>query len=205
MPRSINLLLALIFTSFIVAAQEPDGVAQQRQSLFMQRASLKRQMGEAHFNAAVGTTFYGALNPAFYMAASAPCPPLNPAIRESLIFDAARTHGLDPDLLRAVMHRESGFRPCAVSMKGALGVMQLMPSTLVQFHVRDPFDPAQSIRAGAGLLRNLLDRYDGDVKHTLAAYNAGAARIDNADPETYPDETKSYIAAIAAELGLAPR
>ena len=92
------------------------------------------------------------------------------------------------------MHRESAFHPCAVSDKGALGLMQLMPATIAQFHVSDPFDPAQSVHAGAKLVRSLLDKYQGDLRLTLAAYNAGSSRIANADPDNYPAETKNYIA-----------
>lgn len=203
MLRSTKIAVVLLLGIAPVSAQQPIGVTQQRQSIFAQRASLKRQMGEANFTAALGTTFYGTLPRPVYMWQPPPaCPPLDPDIRENLISSAARSQSVDPDLLRAVMHFESDFRPCAVSPKGALGVMQLMPATVAQFHVRDPFDPAQSVQAGAALLRNLLDRYQGNIKLTLAAYNAGAARIDNAAPETYPDETKNYIAAILAEVGI---
>ena len=174
---------------------------QQLDSLSAQRASLKRQMGETNFTAFVGVT-YGMLRPVTYFPFAA-CPPLEADIREGLIVDAARRHAIAPDLLRAVMHRESGFRPCAVSIKGALGLMQLMPATVEQFHVADPFDPAQSVHAGAALLRILLDRYQGDLRLTLAAYNAGSSRIASADPDSYPAETKSYVADILAELGIA--
>jgi soluble lytic murein transglycosylase-like protein len=174
----------------------------QRRSLFEQRASLKRQMGEAEFTAVLATTFYGTIRPLNALSAPA-CPPLEVDKREDLIAAAARKQAIEPDLLRAVMHHESGFHPCAVSVKGAVGLMQLMPATLAQFHVRDPFDPAQSVHAGAALLRNLLDKYNGDLKSALAAYNAGAARIDNVDPGTYPAETKNYIAGILADLGIA--
>jgi hypothetical protein len=172
-------------------------IDQQRRSLFAQRASLKRQMGENNFSAFLGTTFYGTTH-----GVSFACPPLQIEKREDLIFDAARAQAIEPGLLRAVMHRESGFHPCAVSVKGALGLMQLMPDTLAQFHVTNAFDPVQSVHAGAALLRTLLDKYQGDLRLTLAAYNAGAARVDSTSPDRYPAETKNYIADILAELGI---
>lgn len=174
-------------------------IEQQRQSLFVQRASLKRQMGDSNFTSFLGVTFYGMAPRPLYFAA---CPQLDIGKREELISEAARRQSIEPDLLRAVMHQESGFRPCAVSMQGAMGLMQLMPATITRFRVRDPFDPAQSIYAGAALLRNLLDNYRGNITLALAAYNAGSARIDNAKPETYPAETKGYIVNIMKELGI---
>lgn len=215
MTRSIRAekLLPFIFILGSTAAQAQQAadhnssvtaaLTQQRQSLFAQRASLKRQMGNANFTAFLGTTFYGS-RAANYLPVSFTCPPLDFDKREDLILEAARDQAIEPALVRAVMHHESAFHPCAVSIKGAVGLMQLMPATLAQFHVRDPFDPVQSVRAGAALLRSLLDRYQGDLKLTLAAYNAGSARIENADPETYPAETKSYVADILAELGIEP-
>lgn len=203
-------LVSLVLASSVVSAQQIGNPAtniysaldQQRRSLFEQRASLKRQMGDAGFAAALATTFYGTVRPLNTLNAPA-CPPLQTDEREDLIAAAARREAIEPSLLRAVMHRESGFRPCAVSVKGALGLMQLMPATLAEFHVSNPFDPAQSVHAGAALLRNLLEKYAGDLKLTLAAYNAGSSRIDNTDPDNYPAETKSYIADILAELGIA--
>ena len=173
---------------------------QQRQALLKQRGSLEQQVGRATLRSFLGTTLYGL--PPTVQASVMPlsCPRLEEIKREELIDSAARSNSLDPDLLRAVMHRESNFRPCATSPKGALGLMQLMPATIAQFHVADPFDPVESAQAGAALLRNLLDRYQGDLKTTLAAYNAGAARIEHLDEDSYPAETKGYIDAILTEL-----
>ncbi len=205
-PRNAAVAVVLIAVSSTARAQQPGNVAfsaqaaieQQRKSLLEQRASLKRQMGESNFASLLGVTFYGmAPRPAYF----APCPPLDLEKRERLITEAARKQSIEPDLLRAVMHHESGFRACAVSVKGALGLMQLMPATIARFDVKDPFDPFQNIQAGAALLRSLIDTYHGDLKLALAAYNAGSARIDNASPDTYPLETKSYIAGILKELG----
>src|SRR4030095_14294950 len=82
------------------------------------------------------------------------------------------------DLVRAVVQVESGFNPYAVSPKGALGLMQLMPATAQQFGVRNPFDPLENVRAGVAYLRQLLDRYENDERLALAAYNAGPGAGD---------------------------
>jgi soluble lytic murein transglycosylase-like protein len=184
-----------------LTATSYSAIDQQRRSFFEQRASLKRQMGDAGFAAALATTFYGTVRPVNTLNTPT-CAALEIDKREDLITAAARKEAIGPNLIRAVMHRESGFRPCAVSAKGALGLMQLMPATLAEFHVSNPFDPAQSVHAGAALLRNLLDKYEGDLTLTLAAYNAGVSRIDNTDPGDYPAETKNYIAEILTEVGV---
>ena len=111
---------------------------------------------------------------------------------------AARATGLEEAWLRAIAHAESGFDAEAVSDKGAQGVMQLMPGTAADYGVENPFDPAQSIRAGARHLRSLLRRYRDDRTLALAAYNAGigAVRRHGGVPP-YP-ETQTYIAKVGA-------
>ncbi len=90
---------------------------------------------------------------------------------------AARAQRLDPALLDAVIGIESGYAPRAVSHRGALGLMQLMPQTAKEYGVTDPFDPRQNILAGARHLRVLLDQFNQDTALALAAYNAGAAAV----------------------------
>ena len=111
---------------------------------------------------------------------------------------AARRHGIDEALLRAVAHAESNFDERAVSPKGAMGVMQLMPAVAAELGVQDPFAAAQSIDAGARHLKALLRRYDGDVALAIAAYNAGpgaVARYDGVPPFA---ETRAYLAKVEA-------
>ena len=106
---------------------------------------------------------------------------------------AARRHGLDPELVLAVVAVESAFQPAAVSPKGAQGLMQLMPRTASSLGVGDPFDPAENLDGGARHLGSLLTLYRGDVQRALAAYNAGAgavARHGGVPP--YP-ETRDYV------------
>jgi soluble lytic murein transglycosylase-like protein len=117
-----------------------------------------------------------------------------------LVETAAERAGIDADLLYAVAQQESDFRPCAVSSKGALGVMQLMPATAERFGVGDPFDPGQSINIGAKLLRELLDRYRGDLALALGAYNAGPGRVDAAGGVPAIPETVNYVNQILRRL-----
>lgn len=95
----------------------------------------------------------------------------------SLIARSAAQYGLDPALLQAVIKVESNFNSEAVSSKGAIGLMQLMPLTAAALHVLDPFDPKDNIHAGAALLRRLLNRFDGDLSLALAAYHVGETRV----------------------------
>ena len=95
----------------------------------------------------------------------------------ALVEKAAREHNLDQALLRAVITVESGYDPRAVSRKGAVGLMQLMPETAQRYGVTNPYDPAENIHAGARYLRDLLQKFDNDLPLTLAAYNAGENAI----------------------------
>src|SRR5580698_11017665 len=108
------------------------------------------------------------------------CDPLADSVTTPLIDGAAQEQGVDTKLLRAVIDQESGFRPCAISAKGAQGLMQLMPATAEELKVDDPFDPKQSIDGGAKYLKQLLERYKGDIPQALAAYNAGPNATDQA-------------------------
>jgi len=124
--------------------------------------------------------------------AAAPTP-AGPAELAALITETARRHGVDPELVRAVVSVESAFHPDAVSPKGAQGLMQLMPSTARSLGVTDALDPASNVEGGTRFLRALIDRYHGDVKRALAAYNAGegaVARHGGIPP--YP-ETRAYV------------
>lgn len=109
------------------------------------------------------------------------------------IQDAAAQYGLDPDLVAAVVRTESGFRTRAVSPKGAMGLMQLMPSTARLLGVEDAFDGRDNVFGGCKYLRSLIDQFNGDLKLALAAYNAGpeaVARHNGIPP--YP-ETQNYV------------
>jgi soluble lytic murein transglycosylase-like protein len=116
---------------------------------------------------------------------------------DDLIVEHARDNGVRVDLVRAVMQVESGFNPYARSQKGALGLMQLMPATVQQFGVRNPFDPAENVRAGVAYLRQLLDRYGNNEELALAAYNAGPGAVDKHGNAVPPyRETRNYVAHV---------
>jgi soluble lytic murein transglycosylase-like protein len=106
---------------------------------------------------------------------------------------AARRHGLDPDLVVAVVSVESGFRPQAVSPKGAQGLMQLMPRTASSLGVADAFDPAQNLDGGTRHLGQLLTLYGGDLARALAAYNAGEGAVDRHGGVPPYRETRAYV------------
>jgi soluble lytic murein transglycosylase-like protein len=116
---------------------------------------------------------------------------------DDLISEHSRTQGVRPALVRAVMQVESGFNPSALSPKGAMGLMQLMPATARQYGVRNAFNPTENVRAGVAYLRELLDRYKDNEELALAAYNAGPGAVDK-HGQTVPPyrETRSYVARI---------
>jgi transglycosylase-like protein with SLT domain/uncharacterized protein DUF4124 len=119
-------------------------------------------------------------------------PHLEPVIRHH-----ADQQGIRPDLVRAVIQVESGFNPRAVSPKGAMGLMQLMPATAAEFGVIDPFNPIENIRAGVRYLRQLLDRYNRNEQLALAAYNAGPRAVEKYGNKVPPyKETQNYVKKI---------
>lgn len=112
---------------------------------------------------------------------------------DSIITDVAGRRGVDPALIKAVIRAESGFVPTARSPKGALGLMQLMPATARQHDVWHAFDPSQNIEGGVKHLRMLLDRYRGNVRLALAAYNAGHGAVEKYGGVPPYKETVEYI------------
>lgn len=109
------------------------------------------------------------------------------------IDEAASLHGVAFPLLKAVIRAESAFDPKAVSKKGALGLMQIMPGNLEAFRVYDPFDPWQNIMGGTRYLKALIQRFDGQVPLALAAYNAGPRAVDTHRGIPPISETKAYV------------
>jgi hypothetical protein len=119
---------------------------------------------------------------------------------DKLITQHAEARGLRPDLVRAVVQVESGYNPRAVSPKGALGLMQLMPSTAAELGVRFPLDPEENIRGGTTYLRQLLDRFGGHEELALAAYNAGPSAVDRYGNRIPPyAETQDYVRKIQTQ------
>ena len=118
------------------------------------------------------------------------------------IFEAAgQKYNLSPDLLKAVAKVESTFRPHIVSKSGAMGIMQLMPGTARYLGVDDPFDPEQNIMGGTRYLRENLDRFDGDIKLALAAYNAGWPAVKKHGGIPPFRETQAYVPKVLGYFG----
>jgi soluble lytic murein transglycosylase-like protein len=166
-----------------------------------QRASVMRQAGGGAAHPFFTTPWADApAAPAVPSAVQAECDPLPADQLRRLVIEAAVREGINPMLVQAVIRRESAGRPCAVSPKGAQGLMQLMPATQSDFGVRNPFDAAENINAGARYLKQLLGRYKADLRLTLAAYNAGPQRVEPGGGVPPIAETQAYVSAILADL-----
>jgi soluble lytic murein transglycosylase-like protein len=110
-----------------------------------------------------------------------------------IVQEVAERHKVDPALVNAVISTESGWNPQARSRKGAVGLMQLIPGTAQRFGAGNPYDPAQNVEAGTAYLKALLDRYDGDLTRSLAAYNAGEHLVDRSGGVPPIFETQRYV------------
>jgi soluble lytic murein transglycosylase-like protein len=120
------------------------------------------------------------------------------------INEAAARHHVDPNLVRALVKVESNFNPRAVSNKGAMGLMQLMPATARMYDVRNPFDAKQNVEAGVRHLKGLLENFRGDVSLSLAAYNAGQGAVQRSGGIPPYTETRNYVKRITNLMGYSP-
>jgi soluble lytic murein transglycosylase-like protein len=117
---------------------------------------------------------------------------------DRIVADAARRYDVDPALIAGVIETESSFNPRAQSGAGAKGLMQLMDATARGLGVADSFDPVQNVNGGARFLRDMLDRYQGDVRKALAAYNAGPGAVDRYGGIPPYAETQRYVPKVLA-------
>ena len=124
--------------------------------------------------------------------------PVDPKAFEGMIKNAAARHQVPEELVKAVIKVESNFNPQATSHMGAMGLMQLMPGTARDLGVQRPYDPAENINGGTKYLRELLDRYDGNVPKAVAAYNCGMANVEKG---RLPQETRSYLKLVSQHYG----
>jgi soluble lytic murein transglycosylase-like protein len=176
------------------AAKPPEtfqsSMEKQRAAIAIQRQAVRKQSEmAAQWRATPSET-----------ESAADCDPIEDPELSPLIDKAARQHQLQPKLIRGVIEQESAFHACAISSKGAKGLMQLMPAAIDHFKVTDVFDPQQNIEAGASFLRQLLDKYKGDLKLALAAYNAGPATVDKTGGIPDIKETQDYVEQIMKKI-----
>lgn len=115
------------------------------------------------------------------------------AYYQQIINDLSRKYDIDPSLVMAVIEVESNWDTMAVSRRGAMGLMQLMPSTISALDIKDPFNPEENIEGGIRYLRYLLDKFDGDLRLSLAAYNAGPKTIENHKDVPPIPETEQFV------------
>ncbi len=118
---------------------------------------------------------------------------VNPAEYDQIIASCATKYGVNPCLIKAVIHAESGYNPNAVSRKGASGLMQLMPGTARSLKVSNSFDPKDNVEGGVKYLRFLLDTFRGDVSLAVAAYNAGLNKVAKYGGIPPYNETRTYV------------
>lgn len=115
---------------------------------------------------------------------------------DSIIRSTALYHGVDPELVKGIIHVESAYNPLARSPKGAMGLMQLMPETASGLGVNDPWDPNENIAGGTKFISYLIKRYNGDLTKALAAYNAGPGAVDQYNGIPPYQETQDYVRSV---------
>jgi soluble lytic murein transglycosylase len=154
--------------------------------------------GVVHFSNAPSDARYRAFKTdrKFRLVPSTP----SKALRQTIVLTSLR-HQMDPALVRAVIKAESAYDARAVSPKGAMGLMQLMPETASSLQVSNPYDPEQNIAGGARYLRYLLDRFNGNVPLALAAYNAGETRVLRDSRIPAITETRDYVRRVLRYYG----
>ncbi|MGA2735982.1 MAG: lytic transglycosylase domain-containing protein [Bryobacteraceae bacterium] len=181
-------------------ARQRQAVAAMQVSVEKQRAALAAARPDGGGADAAAQAPPAAFFTLSWPALGAACDPLPEIELTPMIQHAAQREGLDANLLRAVAQQESGFRSCAVSQKGAMGLMQLMPATAQELGVHDPFDPAESLSSGAHLLKQLLAHFGGDTALALGAYNAGTERVEESGGVPQIPETIRYVQQILSKL-----
>jgi soluble lytic murein transglycosylase-like protein len=208
MPVGKCFLTILLVVQLSALAQDADAIrAAMLGGLEKQRASIAKQANSSQ-KAPAGSAANGFFTLSWPIPPSVAreeiCDPVSPEVLGDLIDQAAQREQVEAGLVRAVIKQESGGRACAVSPKGAQGVMQLMPDTAAELGVADAFDAKQNIDGGVKLLKSLLTKYSGDTSLALAAYNAGSAAVDKSHAVPNIPETLNYVSDILEQLTKKP-
>ena len=204
MTRSTAISLALAVTAAIAPAARAD-YAVFRSGMRLHITGYERVGDRVRLTLQGGSVEVAAsdllsVEPEDNFPAPAPAPAGSMAPFGDLIHAAAEKHGVSEKLITHVIALESNFNPRAVSPKRAQGLMQLLPETAARYSVAQVFDPAQNIDAGTHYLKDLLERYRGDLKLALAAYNAGPDMVDRYGGIPPFPETQNYVKRITSEL-----
>lgn len=201
-----SLLLAAALAAAAIATAQPQASppssTAQLESIQKQWAAIQiqRSSAERHRTLTVPETAAPSPPP---LASRLSCDPVPSPSLDAMIRRSSARHGIEPSLIEAVVRQESGGFPCALSPKGAMGLMQLMPSTALTLGVDNPFEPESNLDGGVRFLRNLLDRYQGDWALALGAYNAGPRRVDESGGVPRIPETQAYVRSVLNRAGLA--
>ncbi len=183
--------------TYTTEAQFMEAVAQAK------AAQNTRQSAQAAANAqASSISFHSILNNSIAEQAGISAHESSESAYDNYFQKAADTYGVPVALLKAVAKQESAFQSNIVSSAGAVGVMQLMPSTASYLGVSDPYNPEQNIMGGAKLLAELSQRYNGDIDRILAAYNAGAGAVDQYNGIPPYAETQNFVVKVKANIAL---
>ncbi|NWF83388.1 MAG: lytic transglycosylase domain-containing protein [Bryobacteraceae bacterium] len=195
-------LLAAAAAATAQAQSAPPSSKAQFESIQKQWAAIQIQHASAERHRSL--TVPEAAEPAQPAVASRlSCAPVPSPSLDAMIRRSSTRHRIEPSLIEAVVRQESGGFPCALSPKGAMGLMQLMPSTAVTLGVDNPFEPESNLDGGVRFLRGLLDRYHGDLALALGAYNAGPRRVDEFGAVPPIPETQAYVRSVLDRAGLA--
>ncbi len=158
--------------------------------------------GVLHFSNVPTSRQYRYIGPESSGSRYAAFPKGSPDDYDHIIAQASRLYNIRFELIKAIIRVESNFDPNAVSPKGALGLMQLMPSNVEQLNVRNPFDPRENVMAGTRFFRRLFERYNSDLTLSLAAYNAGPGAVDRHRTVPPYRETRNYVEKVLKYYGL---
>ncbi|MBC2715347.1 MAG: transglycosylase SLT domain-containing protein [Desulfobacteraceae bacterium] len=164
--------------------------------------SYTDENGVLHFSNAPTSSKYRYAGPEISMHTSIYYPGSRINAYDDIIREASLNHGMQFELIKAMIHAESSFNPNAISKSGAIGLMQIMPENLNAFGISDPFDPRDNVMGGTRYLKQLMKKYNSDVSLSLAAYNAGPSVVDKYNDIPPFPETENYVEKVLTYYSL---